>query len=95
MNRIEQSDEHFSVDFNFNSSGFIIVYLDVLTSLVKSFVKCKNCDFLKYIKVCEKIDNRRGLASKIYLNCKVYEKNDSSITSKLVSGHYEVDLLMH
>ena len=92
LNYIEQNDENFSVDFNFNSSGFIIVNLDMLTRLVQSFVKCKNCDSLKSIEVCEKIDSRRGLASKIYLNCKVCEKNASSMTSKLVSGNYEVNL---
>lgn len=66
-----------------SGSGNIIISVDLLTDLVMKFVKCKFCDSEKSVIICESVNARKGLATKLQIQCNNCQASASTMSSKL------------
>lgn len=70
----------------------IIIEVDLLSSLLERFVKCRFCDTTNSIVAEEDISSRQGLASKLVLKCKSCGNTDYSMSSSTTSSTYDVNM---
>lgn len=72
--------------------GYVIVDIELLSELMKQFVKCKYCDSVECINLFEDTTSRKGLATKLTTTCSSCRASASSMTSKKVDRGYDLNI---
>lgn len=75
--------ENESYSDNNTSSGSLIIDLDIISQLIESNVACKYCKNVNSVKLVEDISCRRGLATKIILECSICKVKNSVMSSSV------------
>lgn len=85
-------DSNFCVNNDAVCSGFVVVDVSILSSLIKEVAKCKQCDGVGCLEITEQQSSRKGLASKLVVLCRTCNKSTSKMTSNIVNNSYDVNL---
>jgi hypothetical protein len=90
------NNNRFSVPTDNNDElkfGNVIVDLELLSKMIKQFVRCSNCDSENCIELFENCKKRRGLATSIGARCVECQSSSSTMTSKVTRDKlYELNV---
>lgn len=86
------SDVHSKCDNEQMCHGNHIINVELLSTVLNNFVKCKNCSEENTIRLCEDYKHRKGLAAKLVLKCTNCDKEHEFYTSAQTRHGFECNI---
>ncbi|GBM57789.1 hypothetical protein AVEN_154503-1 [Araneus ventricosus] len=86
-NHVDENDKRLCSEENTN----IIVYLNVIKTILNTVSKCKHCNNSYCFDVLEEMNSRRGLATALLFVCKSCGCSSNSMTSYISQNGYDIN----